>query len=60
MFWIKQIIGQIPQVGASMQKFEFKPILYKEFNNSNLIVEKAEANGIYHFTIPKMEPTLCL
>ncbi|CAB1337495.1 unnamed protein product [Coregonus sp. 'balchen'] len=56
MFWFKQIIGQIPQVGASMHKFEFQPILHKEFINSNLIVAKAEADGIY-LTILKMEPT---
>uniref|UniRef100_A0A4W5NHU0 Ig-like domain-containing protein n=1 Tax=Hucho hucho TaxID=62062 RepID=A0A4W5NHU0_9TELE len=57
MFWFKQIIGQIPQVGASMQNFELKPKLYKEFNNSNLIVEKAGADGMYRLAITNTDPT---
>uniref|UniRef100_A0A673VY34 Uncharacterized LOC115169414 n=1 Tax=Salmo trutta TaxID=8032 RepID=A0A673VY34_SALTR len=57
MFWFKQITGEIPQVVARMQKFQPRPELYKEFNNSHLNVERAEADGIYRLTIPKMEPT---
>lgn len=56
MFWFKQITGEIPQVVARMHKFQPKPVLYKEFNNSQLNVERAEADGIYRLTIPKMEP----
>ncbi|XP_055780489.1 uncharacterized protein LOC129856805 [Salvelinus fontinalis] len=56
MFWFKQITGEIPQVVARMQKFQPRPELYKEFNNSHLNVERAEADGIYRLTIPKMEP----
>uniref|UniRef100_A0A673W065 Ig-like domain-containing protein n=1 Tax=Salmo trutta TaxID=8032 RepID=A0A673W065_SALTR len=57
MFWFKQITGEIPEVVARMQKFQPRPELYKEFNNSHLNVERAEADGIYRLTIPKMEPT---
>lgn len=57
MYWFEQIVGEIPQVVARMQKFQSKPELYKEFNNSHLNLEKAEADWIYRLTIPKMEPT---
>ncbi|XP_041713183.1 uncharacterized protein LOC121546179 [Coregonus clupeaformis] len=57
MFWFKHVTGEIPQVVARMQKNQSRPDLHKEFNNSHLSVEKAQADGIYRLTIPKMEPT---
>uniref|UniRef100_A0A8C8I7X8 Ig-like domain-containing protein n=1 Tax=Oncorhynchus tshawytscha TaxID=74940 RepID=A0A8C8I7X8_ONCTS len=57
MFWFKQVTGQIPQVVAKMQKNQSRPELHKEFRNSHLSMEKAQADGIYRLTIQKMEPT---
>uniref|UniRef100_A0A8C8CV50 Ig-like domain-containing protein n=1 Tax=Oncorhynchus tshawytscha TaxID=74940 RepID=A0A8C8CV50_ONCTS len=48
MFWFKQITGEIPQVVARMHKFQPRPVLYKEFNNSQLNVERAEHLGKNH------------
>jgi hypothetical protein len=57
MFWFKQVTGQIPRVVAKMQKNQSRPELHKEFRNSHLRMEKAQADGIYRLTIQKMEPT---
>ncbi|KAM9513679.1 uncharacterized protein ACWYII_047016 isoform 2-T2 [Salvelinus alpinus] len=57
VFWFKQVTGEIPQVVAKMQKNQSRPELHKEFRNSHLSMEKAQADGIYRLTIQKMEPT---
>uniref|UniRef100_A0A4W5NAP7 Ig-like domain-containing protein n=1 Tax=Hucho hucho TaxID=62062 RepID=A0A4W5NAP7_9TELE len=57
MFWFMQVTGEIPQVVAKMQKNQSRPELHKEFSNSHLNMEKAQADGIYRLTIQKMEPT---